>query len=145
MYPPLVVFDPLADLGPGQTLDILGGVGRSFAAPNIDKIQSARSLEQDLFVAGRIAVVTVGILVDQSSGLGVVLLLANDLLHEIDLLSMETMGLLYRFLPENQVDFGELPNISRKIGKSAKGFDAKKSNRLFKLHKAFSVAKYVKK
>ena len=77
----LVVLDPLVDLGLCQTLNILGGVGRSLAAAGVNKVQAAFGLEQDLLIAGGIAVGAVGALLDQSCILGIVFLLADDLLH----------------------------------------------------------------
>ena len=77
----LVILNPLVDLGLSQTLDVFAGEGRGFAAAGVNKVQAAFGLEQDLFITGRIAIGAVGALLDQGSGLGVVLLLANDLLH----------------------------------------------------------------
>ena len=79
----LVVLDPLVDLGLSQALNILGGVGRSLAATGVDKVQAALGLEQDLFITGRIAVGAVGALLDQSCVLGIIFLLADDLLHYV--------------------------------------------------------------
>ena len=87
----LVVLDPLVDLGLSQTLDVLAGEGRGLAAAGINKVQAAFGLEQDLFVAGRIAVGAVGALLDQGSGFGIVFLLADDLLHGMNLLSLQHM------------------------------------------------------
>jgi len=73
---------PIVDLGLSQTQDVLGGIGRSLAAANIDEVQAAGSLVQSFLIAGRIAVVAVGALLDQSSGFGVVLLLTDRLLYK---------------------------------------------------------------
>jgi hypothetical protein len=55
----------------------------------IEEVQAAGSLVQGLLIAGGIAEVTVGGLLDQSSGLGIILLLADDLLHRTNLLFSE--------------------------------------------------------
>ena len=83
----LVVLFPLLDLGLGQSLDILGGVDGSLAANAVDEVQALGSLEQGFLVTGRIAENTDSVLLDQSSSLGIVLLLADDLLHGMNLLS----------------------------------------------------------
>ena len=83
----LVVLFPLLDLGLGQSLDILGGVDGSLADNAVDEVQAFGSLEQGFLVAGGIAERTDSALLDQSSGLGVILLLADDLLHGMNLLS----------------------------------------------------------
>jgi hypothetical protein len=53
----------------------------------VQEVQAAGGLVQVLFVTGRIAILAERVSLDQSSGLGGVLLLANDLLRELDLLS----------------------------------------------------------
>ena len=83
----LVVLHPIIDLGLSQAQDVLGGVGGGLTAMYVQEVQASGGLEQDLLVAGRIAKVTDGVLLDQSSGLGVILLLADDLLHGTNLLS----------------------------------------------------------
>ena len=83
----LVVLFPLLDLGLGQSLDILSGVDGSLAANAVDEVQALRSLEQGFLVTGGIAERTDSALLDQSSGLGIILLLADDLLHGMNLLS----------------------------------------------------------
>ena len=83
----LVVSHPFLDLGLGQTLNVLSGVNGSFAANTVHEVQALGSLEQILLVAGGIAQLTTSVLLDQGSGLGVVLLLADDLLHGTNLLS----------------------------------------------------------
>ena len=100
----LVGFQPLLDLGLSQAQDILSGVGRCLTAANMQEIQALGSLVQVLFVAGRIAQLAERVSLDQSSGLGIIFLLADDLLHEINLLSNQLrMELLYTFLSGNQV------------------------------------------
>ena len=84
----LVVLFPFLDLGLSQSLDILGGVNRSLAANAVDEVQALGSLEQSLLVTSGIAERTNSVLLDLSSGLGVVLLLADDLLHGMNLLSL---------------------------------------------------------
>ena len=81
-----VVLLPILDLGLCQTENILSGVGRSLTAADIQEIQATGSLVQGLFIAGRIAKLTAGILLNQSGGFGVVLLLADDLFHRANLL-----------------------------------------------------------
>ena len=83
-----VVLDPLVDLGLCNTGDGLLSVSRSFAAVCVNEVQALGGLVQGLFVAGGIAEVAEGELLDQSSGLGIVLFLADDLLHENSLLSL---------------------------------------------------------
>ena len=97
---------PGVDLGLSQTDDILGGVGRSLATANVQEVQAAFGLVQVLLVASGIAVGAKAVGLDQGSGLGVVLLLADDLLHLNDLLSgRKFMGLLYIFFVQLQVVF----------------------------------------
>jgi len=78
-----VVSQPLLDLGLSQTLDVLGGVDGSLAANAVDKVQAFGSLVQIFLVTGGIAQGTTSKLLDQSSSLGVVLLLADDLLQSV--------------------------------------------------------------
>ena len=96
----LVVLHPVVDLGLGHTQDILSGVGGVLAAADIQEIQASGGLVQGLLVTSGIAVETANVLLDQSSGLGVVFLLANNLLHGDNLLSNRNQlaGLLYIFL-----------------------------------------------
>ena len=70
---------PGVDLGLCQAQDILSGVGRGLAAANMQEIQTCGSLVQILFITGRIADGAERVSLDQSSSLGVVLLLADDL------------------------------------------------------------------
>ena len=84
----LVVLFPFLDLGLSQSLDILGGVDGSLAANAVDEVQALGSLEQSFLIASGIAESTDSVLLDRSSGLGVVLLLADDLLHGMNLLSL---------------------------------------------------------
>jgi hypothetical protein len=58
----------------------------------IEEVQAAGSLVQGLLKAGGIAEVAVGGLLDQGGGLGVILLLADDLLHRTNLLYSEITG-----------------------------------------------------
>ena len=83
----LVVLFPLLDLGLGQSLDILGGVDGSLAANTVDEVQAFGSLIQGFLVTGRITESADSTLLDQGSSLGVILLLADDLLHGMNLLS----------------------------------------------------------
>ena len=83
-----MVLHPLVDLGLGHTDDILSGVRRVFAATDIQEIQTGRSLIQGLFVTGGITEEASDVLLDQGSGLGVVFLLADNLLQGDNLLSM---------------------------------------------------------
>jgi hypothetical protein len=79
----LVGFHPVLDLGLSQTENVLRRIRRSLAAADVQEVQASGGLVQSFFVAGGIAKVTTGGLLDQGSGFGVVLLLANDLLHGI--------------------------------------------------------------
>ena len=87
----LVVLLPLLDLGLGQSLDVLGGVDGSLAANTVDEVQAFGSLEQSFLVTGGIAESTDSVLLDQSSSLGIILLLADDLLHGMNLLSFKAL------------------------------------------------------
>ena len=80
-YKLLVSLLPLLDLGLSQAQDVLGGVDGSLAAADMQEVQALGSLVQVLLVTSGIAQLTERISLDQSSGLGIVLLLANDLLH----------------------------------------------------------------
>ena len=84
----LVVLHPLVDLGLGHTDDVLSGVDGLFATADIQEIQTGGSLVQGLFITSRIAEEAANVLLDQSSGFGVVFLLANNLLQGSNLLSM---------------------------------------------------------
>ena len=83
----LVIFNPVVGLGLCQTENVLRGVRGSLAAANMQEIQSAGSLVQVFFIAGRIAIGAVGTLLDESSGFGVVLFLADNLFNGTNLLS----------------------------------------------------------
>ena len=85
----LVVLFPFLDLGLSQSLDILGGVDGSLAANAVDEVQALGSLEQSFLVTSGIAESTDSVLLDHGSGLGVVQLLANGLLHGMNLLSFQ--------------------------------------------------------
>ena len=115
----LVILHPVVDLGLGHTNDILGGIGGGLTTANIQEIQTGGSLEQDLLVASGIAEVTNGVLLDQGSGLGVVLLLADDLLHGIEppFQNFDACVLLYIFWSGNQVQYGEKTNNFTNFGR----------------------------
>ena len=83
----LVVLHPVINLGLSQANDVLSGVGRSLTAAYVQEVQTSGGLEQGLFVASGIAELANSVLLDQSGSLGVVLLLADDLLHGTNLLS----------------------------------------------------------
>ena len=91
----LVVLFPFLDLGLSQSLDILGGVDGSLAANAVDEVQALGSLEQSFLVTSGIAESTDSVLLDRSSGLGVILLLADDLLHGMNLLSYNQLICIY--------------------------------------------------
>ena len=95
----LVGLQPVVDLGLSQTQNVLTGVGGQLAAVNVQEVQAAGSLEQDLLVAGRIAKGAVDVLLDQSSGLGIILSLADDLLHGTNLLSNQQFALIIHTFP----------------------------------------------
>ena len=84
----LVVSHPVLDLGLSQTNDVLLGVGGSLAADAVQEIQAAGGLVQILLVTCGIAQRTDSVLLNQGSSLGVVLTLADDLLHGMNLLSV---------------------------------------------------------
>ena len=73
----LVILHPVVDLGLSQTQDILGGIGRSLAAHYVQEIQAAGGLVQAFLVTSGITKETTGVHLDQGSGLGIVLLLAD--------------------------------------------------------------------
>ena len=77
----LVVLNPIVNLSLSKAQDVLGGVGGGLTAMHVQEVQTSGGLEQDLLIAGRIAKVTDGVLLNQSSGLGVIFLFADDLLH----------------------------------------------------------------
>ena len=87
----LVGVHPVLDLGLGQTLDVLTGMAGCLTTAEVQEVQSAGSLVQGLLIASGIAEVTMSGLLDQGSGLGVVLLLADDLLHGMNLLSFNRL------------------------------------------------------
>ena len=83
----LVSFQPLFYLSLCQTQDVLSGVGRSFTAAHMQEVQTGFGLIQVFLIACGVTQLTASILLQQSSGFGVVLLLADDLLHGTSLLS----------------------------------------------------------
>ena len=83
----LVILHPVVDLGLSHTQDILSGIGRSLAAHYMQEVQTSGGLVQVFLITSGITKETTGVLLDQSSGLGIVLLLADDLLHGMNLLS----------------------------------------------------------
>ena len=83
----LVVLFPFLDLGLSQSLDVLGGVDGSLAAADVQEVQTLGSLVQIFLVTSGIAQLAIGVSLDQGCSLGVVLLLADDLLHDVVLLS----------------------------------------------------------
>ena len=97
----LVGVHPVLDLGLGQTLDVLTGMAGCLTTAEVQEVQSAGSLVQGLLVASRIAEVAVGALLDQGSGLGVVLLLSDDLLHRTNLLYSEITGSIIHDFHQN--------------------------------------------
>ena len=78
----LVILHPVIYLGLSQAQDILGGIGRSLAAHYMQEVQATGGLVQVFLVTSGITKETTAVLLDQGSGLGIVLLLADDLLHE---------------------------------------------------------------
>ena len=99
----LVVFHPIVHLSLSQTQDVLLGVGRILSAVYVQEIQATGSLEQNLFVASRITKETNGVLLHQSSGFGIILFLADNLLHGTNLLSAFVHRMqLYNNSLENQ-------------------------------------------
>ena len=98
-------FQPLLDLGLSQAQDVLIGIQRGLAATNVQEVQAALGLVQILLVTGGIAQLTKGLSLDQSSGFGIVLLLADDLLHRMYLLSRKCEPGHYTHLAENVKTF----------------------------------------
>ena len=88
----LVVLHPILDLGLSQTQDVLSGVQRSLATTDVQEVQALGGLVQILLVTGGIAQLAERVSLDQSCGLGVVLLLADDLLHGMNLLSDKSIS-----------------------------------------------------
>ena len=116
MYRQLVGLQPGVDLGLSQTDDVLGGVGRFLATANVQEVQATGGLVQVLLIAGRIAIGAERVSLHQSSGLGVVLLLADDLLHDSDLLSGRKLtGLLYIFFRRMQGLFCKMQGLFTEI------------------------------
>ena len=104
----LVGVHPVLDLGLGQTLDVLTGMAGCLTTAEVQEVQSAGSLVQGLLIASGIAEVTMGGLLDQGSGLGVVLLLADDLLHRTNLLySVITKCIIHNWVENARKIFGE--------------------------------------
>ena len=91
---------PSGNLGLSQTLDVLGGVDGLGATVDVDKELAVSGLVQALLVAGGIAELATGVLADQLSVLGIVLNLADDLLHGRKLLSSEWIKRFF-FCPIN--------------------------------------------
>ena len=75
-----MILNPLIDLGLCKTQNVIAGVGSVLAAVDMQEIQATGSLIQILGITGGIAVVAKIISLDQSSRLGVIFLLADDLL-----------------------------------------------------------------
>ena len=72
---------PLLGLSGGHTLDVLLGVDRLLTAVDVDKLLSALGHVEGLLVAGGITELALGELGHQGRRLGIVLDLADDLLH----------------------------------------------------------------
>jgi len=134
-----VVLLPVFDLGLSQTDDVLSGVGRSLAADAVQEVQATGGLVQGLFVASGIAELTAGVLLDQGSGLSVVLLLADDLLHRANLLCNFFLTFQYYTQKNSKIkyNFPENENLScRKVEKT--GFLALKTvNILCSMYKKY--------
>ena len=71
----LVSSHPLVNLSLCHADDVLGGVGRGFAAANIQEVQASGGLVQAFLVTGGVAVEAADELLDQGSGFGIVLFL----------------------------------------------------------------------
>ena len=93
-----VLFGPLFDLGFRQPKNVLIGVGRSFAAGDIQEVQAAFGLVQVLLVTGRITQSAAGELMDQGSGFGIVLFLEDDLFHGTSLLSLAILSTIIQIM-----------------------------------------------
>ena len=93
---------PLLNLSLSQAQDVLGGVQRGLATANMQEVQALGSLVQILFVAVRITKGAEGVGLDQSSGLSIILALADDLLHKFNLLSLKTRIIIHIFIRKSR-------------------------------------------
>ena len=82
-----VSLDPGVDLGLGQALDGLLGVGGLGAAAAVHEVEAVGGLVEGLLIAGGITKSAHSVLLHHGGGLGVVFLLANHLFHCVFLLS----------------------------------------------------------
>ena len=80
----LLVLQPLVRLLSGHALDGLLGIHGLLAADAVDKELAALGLVEGLCVAGRIAELAGGTLLDQLGSLGIILNFADNLLHGVD-------------------------------------------------------------
>ena len=67
--------------GLGQANNVFLGIGGSLTTQNMEKVQTTGGLVECFFIAGRVAKITKSVLLYNSSGFGIVLFLANNLLH----------------------------------------------------------------
>ena len=104
-----MLIHPVVDFGLCQAQDVLFGIGRGFATANIQEVQTGRSLVQDFLITGGVAIVTVCIFLNQSSGFGIILFLADNLLHGKYLLSQNTFHIIHKF-PKTSSDILFIPN-----------------------------------
>ena len=89
----LMRFHPSLQLGLCQTDDVLRGIGGCLTAANVQEVHPVGSLIQILLITSRIAQLTKGIGLDQGSGLGIELNLADGLLHGTNLLSVSAFSI----------------------------------------------------
>lgn len=83
----LVSAHPILDFGLSQTQDVLDGVGRGLAAAYMQEVQAFGGLIQVFLIACGVTQLTTSELLQQSGSFGIILLLADDLLHRTNLLS----------------------------------------------------------
>ena len=91
----LVLIQPLIHFGLSHTQNIFCGVGGVFTALYVQEVKTCRCLIQILLVTGRVTKIAVCIFLNQSSGFGVVLLLADNLFNRMIFLLSEYSSLLY--------------------------------------------------
>ena len=90
-----MIFHPVVDLGLSQTENVLRRIRRALTAADVQEVKATGGLVQGFLVAGRIAEAAADVLLDQGSGRGVVLFLANDLLHGITSFLLIQSKILY--------------------------------------------------
>ena len=85
MYGESVVLHPFLDLGLRHSLNILSRILGGLAANAVHEVQTCGRLEQIFLTAGGIAQSAGGELLDQGSGLSVILLLEDNILNRLNI------------------------------------------------------------